>query len=169
VTALSGNAESIPMGDSSVDVVTVGQAYHWFDQSRANPEVARVLVDGGHLLMLWNHETPVPWVVAAERIMGRQVSPRDWVDHRQTWADRFTPDPFFSTLELISGAMTVSTTKAELLARCESFSSLSVRPPAERVPILAEIEALVADFPDPFDVDYATEAYWCRKLPLPGS
>ena len=44
-----------------------------------------------------------------------------------------------------------------------------VKPVAERAPVLEEVAALVADFPDPFDVDFTTEAYWCRKLPLSAS
>ena len=36
----------------AVDVVTVGQAYHWFDQDRANPEIWRILADGGHVIAL---------------------------------------------------------------------------------------------------------------------
>jgi SAM-dependent methyltransferase len=58
-----GAAEDIPLPDSSVDAVLVGQAWHWFDHDRALPEIARVLRSGGVLAVLWNNEDRrVDWV-----------------------------------------------------------------------------------------------------------
>lgn len=44
-----GVAEAIPLADASVDAVTVGHAFHWFDRSRALAEIRRVLRPGGGL------------------------------------------------------------------------------------------------------------------------
>lgn len=162
-----GTAESIPLPDASVDVVMVGQAYHWFDQDKANPEIARVLVDGGHLVALWSDEVHVPWVERLIEIMS--VDAERWDRSEDWWTKDFQAAPWFTEPVRRDGAMTVVTTKDGLLARMESHSTLSVIPPAERAPILAQVAELVADFPDPFDVDYTTEAYWCRKLPLSAS
>lgn len=46
-----GHAEAIPLPDAAVDLVLVGSAVHWFDLSRARPEIARVLRPGGTLLV----------------------------------------------------------------------------------------------------------------------
>lgn len=46
----AGTAEAIPLPDASVDVVTVAQAWHWFDEPAAAAEVARVLRPGGFFL-----------------------------------------------------------------------------------------------------------------------
>ena len=48
-------AEASGLEDSSVDLVTVGQALHWFDHPRFFAEVRRVLVDGG-VLAVWCYE-----------------------------------------------------------------------------------------------------------------
>jgi SAM-dependent methyltransferase len=40
--ALAGSAERLPLEDASVDAVTVGAAFHWFDQDLALAEIARV-------------------------------------------------------------------------------------------------------------------------------
>ena len=52
--ALDGTAEAMPLPDDSADVVTVGQAFHWFDGPVALAEIERVLRPGGALALVWN-------------------------------------------------------------------------------------------------------------------
>lgn len=52
--ALAGAAEAIPLPDGSVDAVTVGQAFHWFEPKEAFAEMRRVLRPGGGIALLWN-------------------------------------------------------------------------------------------------------------------
>jgi SAM-dependent methyltransferase len=54
VVALAGTAERIPITDSFVDAVTVGQAFHWFDAEQALREIDRVLSPGGGVALIWN-------------------------------------------------------------------------------------------------------------------
>jgi SAM-dependent methyltransferase len=53
-TALAASAESIPLPDGAVNLITVGQALHWFDVARARAEFARILAPPGHLAVIWN-------------------------------------------------------------------------------------------------------------------
>ena len=43
----AGTAEETGVGSGSADVVTAGQAMHWFDPEHALPEIARILRPGG--------------------------------------------------------------------------------------------------------------------------
>jgi ubiquinone/menaquinone biosynthesis C-methylase UbiE len=53
-SSIAGSAESTTLGDSSVDFVTAGQAFHWFEQIAACREFARILKPHGWVVVLWN-------------------------------------------------------------------------------------------------------------------
>lgn len=68
---LDGSAEQIPLGDASVDAVTVGSAFHWFDQPVALAEIRRVLRAPGVLGVLGNgFDTSPEWVARVREILG---------------------------------------------------------------------------------------------------
>lgn len=70
VTALLGTAEATGLPDSSFDVVTVAQAWHWCDPLRSSTEISRILRPHGVLGLVWNQlDTSVPWVHRLSRIM----------------------------------------------------------------------------------------------------
>ena len=63
VEVLAGRAEQIPAASSSVDVVIAQSAWHWVDEARAIPEVARVLRPGGRLSLVWTGpDRSVDWM-----------------------------------------------------------------------------------------------------------
>ncbi|MFN3707246.1 class I SAM-dependent methyltransferase [Microcella sp.] len=69
VDCRSGSAEDLPIEDEVFDLITVAQAFHWFDADAACAEFRRVLIPGGRLGLLWN--TPDPtcvWDVEAYKI-----------------------------------------------------------------------------------------------------
>jgi SAM-dependent methyltransferase len=47
----AGRAEALAEPDASLDLVTAGQCWHWFERPRAAAEAARVLVPGGRLVI----------------------------------------------------------------------------------------------------------------------
>lgn len=47
VRVVAGTAEATGLPDACADIVTAGQALHWFDPARTYPEIARVLRPGG--------------------------------------------------------------------------------------------------------------------------
>ncbi|MBE3088381.1 MAG: methyltransferase domain-containing protein [Chloroflexi bacterium] len=52
--SIAGTAEQTRLLPQSVDIITVGQALHWFDLERAKREFDRILKPGGWLALLWN-------------------------------------------------------------------------------------------------------------------
>ena len=58
-----GTAEQVPLDTASVDLVAMGQAWHWVDPVDASREIARVLKPGGVLGLIWNvRNERVAWV-----------------------------------------------------------------------------------------------------------
>jgi len=88
----AGSAEQIPLPDHSVDAVLVAQAWHWVDRGRAVPEVARALVPGGRLGLVWNiRDEREDWVAELGRIL------HDPGDHHR--GDRGIVGPPFGPVE----------------------------------------------------------------------
>jgi len=52
--SVNGSAEAIPLESDSVDLVTVAQAFHWFDVDRARAEFLRILTLQGQVAVIWN-------------------------------------------------------------------------------------------------------------------
>jgi SAM-dependent methyltransferase len=70
--AVAGSAESIPLPDESVDVVTAGAAFHWFRTHEALAEMHRVLRVGGGVALLWNEwDDEDPFVRGLNEILTR--------------------------------------------------------------------------------------------------
>jgi SAM-dependent methyltransferase len=52
--SVNGSAETTTLPDASVDFVTAGQAFHWFDAVAARREFRRILRSPGWVAILWN-------------------------------------------------------------------------------------------------------------------
>ena len=52
--SVDGTAESTTLEPVSVDFVTAGQAFHWFDVTKAKAEARRILKPEGWCVLVWN-------------------------------------------------------------------------------------------------------------------
>lgn len=71
VARMAGRAEALPLREGSLDLVTAGQCWHWFDRPRAAAEARRVLRPGGALVVAHYDWLPRPGnvVEAMERLV----------------------------------------------------------------------------------------------------
>jgi SAM-dependent methyltransferase len=160
---IAGTAEHIPLDDRSVDAVLVAQAWHWIDAELALPEVARVLVPGGWLGLLWNiRDDSHDWVAELSRIM-----------HRHGDDDNDDPHPLvgppFGPLERHDVAWGYRLAPEALLDMVSSRSYVITLPPDERTAVLAEVRQLLARHPylagrQELELPYVTKCFRARLL-----
>jgi SAM-dependent methyltransferase len=152
-TALSGGAEDIPLPDASVDAVVAGQAFHWFDQERALPEIARVLRPGGSLAALWNTDDDrIGWVAELGRIASSRVSFIDWDTDR-----RIDPHPAYSPLERADFPNHQRRTVDSLIATVATHSHILVLEPAQQAEVLGQVRQLLQSRPETTDGEFDLE------------
>jgi len=161
VEALRGAAEAIPLGDDSVDAITVGQAFHWFRHDEAVPELHRVLRPGGSVALIWNsrdQERPLqrelselirPLMPPARPPVGHSVKALDESDlfgpvERRTF-------PFLQQLDA-----------DRLVDRIASVSFVAAAPADARAELERRLRDIVAAEGGSVEFAYLTEVYVSR-------
>lgn len=69
--SVEGTAEETGLPGSHVALVTVGQAFHWFDVEGARREFGRILAPGGYAALVWNRRKTdaTPFLRDYERLL----------------------------------------------------------------------------------------------------
>ena len=159
-SARQASAEEIPANDRSVDVVVVGQAFHWFDHDRALPEIARILKRGGHLAIVHNErDQRIPWVRRLADILGRQdldFTP-DALVHSDLFG--FVEDKAFKHWQDVH--------RESILDLAASQSNIASLDPDAREAKLAEVRAFYDDYGrgmDGMQIPYVTKVFRAKVV-----
>jgi ubiquinone/menaquinone biosynthesis C-methylase UbiE len=72
-SSIEGSAEATTLDDSSIDFVTAGQSFHWFEPDAARREFVRILKPSGWMVIAWNDRRmeEAPFTRAYENILER--------------------------------------------------------------------------------------------------
>jgi SAM-dependent methyltransferase len=161
VHALAGSAETIPLPDASADVVTSAQAFHWFDHTRALPEIARVLRPRGRLALVWNsRDDRDPWMARLSAIIGNEIV--------QEWdvLPVIQQGGLFGPVERASFAFDQVLDRDGLLDLVLSRSYLAKLSPPDREPVLDAVGALYDETAgtDGVRLAYTTECFRADRV-----
>lgn len=159
---MDGTAEAIPLPDGTVDVVTVAQAFHWFDGPRALQEIHRVLRPGGALALIWNRwlkDDPVNRAAEALIAPHRRDTPSY---HSNEWRAAFSHSAGrFGTLEEHRFANRQTLDRQGMADRVGSISFIACLPAAQREEVIGAARGLVGE--DSVTVSYRTEVQVCFR------
>lgn len=156
VTVLDGTAEAIPLADESVDVVTVAQAFHWFDEVAAMAEIRRVLAPGGGLAVVFNERDETePWIAALSKVVR-------WHQHRISQYQAIDWGEVIGAEGEAALSWEQPMTRRMLEARVRSISYVALMDEAEQRRLVTQTLALVDGFAEPFPMPYITRMWWGR-------
>jgi len=156
VEAIVVGAENIPLSNSSVDAVTVAQAFHWFDRDAACAEISRVLVPGGVLGLLWNRANrSCSWDLACSRIVHPAYRNDDDELPPAPEPDELPGFAFSHHAEIVWSARI---SRVDYLARWLTVSSFLVADGPTRAAMLQALEQVL-------DTDAATAGRESFELP----
>lgn len=156
---VDGTAEDLPFPDGAADLVTVAQAFHWFDLDRALPELHRVLRPGGQLALVWNmRDLNDPLQRAVEDLLAPL---RDEVPGQQlgSWREPLERSPLFGTGGTREFRYEQRLTADDLCGRVASTSFVAAMRPVEREELLVRVRALAHGLDEPFAFPYKSEVH----------
>lgn len=161
--AVAGVAEALPIRSASVDLVTVGQAFHWFDAPVALAEIGRVLKLGGTMALLWNErDERVPWVAAMSAAI-RARDPGDAYDKNEDWPGTIAASGLFAEVETFEAELAHEVDADLVVDRALSTSYVAAADEATQAELAADVRAIVGDLPARFHFPHVTIMFMCRR------
>ena len=93
--SIDGSAEATTLNNDSVDLVIVGQAFHWFDQTASKVEFQRILKPGKSVALIWNERAHKGTAFQAgyEELLKHFCNDYNQVDYKRV--DRESLERFF--------------------------------------------------------------------------
>lgn len=95
--AVDGRADATTLADGSIGLVSVAQAFHWFDPAATRREFHRILRTGGMAAIYWNSRrlTGTPFLVGYEALL--QTYGTDYTSVAERYADEPRMREWFGT------------------------------------------------------------------------
>jgi SAM-dependent methyltransferase len=164
--SVAGRAEATTLPSASIDLITAGQAFHWFEPAPTRAEFTRILRPGGWVALVWNERLTetTPFLRAYEDLLVRYATDYDRVDHRLV-ADDPAIAAFFQTP--VSKHTLPNQQRFDLEGVRGRLLSSSYAPEADHpnyAPMLTELERLFAQHAQEGVVvfEYLTLVYLAR-------
>lgn len=165
VELLDGVAEEIPLENASIDAVTVGQAFHWFEGDRALAEIHRITRPGSRLAVVYNRRVlEHPLQAALEAILEplRAQTPA----HRSgQWLEAFVRTRLWTPVEEDELAHAQLLDRQGVVARVASTSFIATLPAEQRDDVLGQVRGLVKARSEPIELPYVCELFVWQRVP----
>ncbi|MGB7922366.1 MAG: class I SAM-dependent methyltransferase [Pyrinomonadaceae bacterium] len=165
-SSVAGSAESTTLADRSVDFVTAGQAFHWFDLQKSREEFLRILRPDGWTVLVWNNRRPdtTPFLRAYESFLYSCGIDYKEVNHRnvdEKVLSRFFGDGSYQ-LKVFDNVQVFDYEGLKGRVLSSSYMPMEGHPKYE--PMIAELEKIFHQHQTDgkVTVEYDTEMYYGR-------
>lgn len=168
-TSVAGTAEATTLPDHSVELITAGQAFHWFDRARTRREFLRILKPGGYVALIWNDRKTdsTPFLKAYEQLL--QTFARDYANVDHKLIDAKVIGSFFGACKFGQASFPNRQTFdfEGLRGRLESSSYAPEAGHSKHAPMLKNLQAIfdAYQFDGKVTFEYDTVVYFGRLDP----
>lgn len=141
--SVAGSAEATGLAPASIDLAIAFQAFHWFDVAKTRDELARILVPGGSIALVWNARRAggTPFLEAYEALLLAYGTDYRDVGHRGLPRERLAAlfgGPFAHRRFVNHQDLDLDGLRARLLS--SSYVPAAGHP--DHAPMLAELERI---------------------------
>lgn len=143
IEVIEGTAESMALGDGSVDAVVAAQAFHWFATAKALDEIHRVLRPGGGLGLIWNRRDLRDPLQAALDAIVRPHRGEAPAHERDRWRDVVYGNRQFEPLAERQFSFEQPVDQEGAVDRVVSTSFIASMEDGARARIIAQVRGLV--------------------------
>jgi SAM-dependent methyltransferase len=162
--SINGSAESTTLDDASVNFVTAGQAFHWFDQNAARSEFVRILKPAAWVVVIWNERLTdtTPFLRDYESLLRKfgtdYASVKESYPSEQHMRDFFGPNAYASrTLPNLQ-----ELDFAGVAGRLRSSSFIPAADHSDFAPMMEELKRIFTEYnqEDRVRLEYSTHIYF---------
>lgn len=130
--SIDGKAEDTGLRDASVDLITVAQAFHWFEIESCRSEFRRIMKPEGRVALLWNFRNPEGEGFTADYERLLLEFSLDYTAVRESYPTRDSLIPFFGSSAFEHSAIpnpeTFDLERAKRLLNSSSFMPAADHP-----------------------------------------
>ncbi|MFT3935825.1 MAG: class I SAM-dependent methyltransferase [Chitinophagaceae bacterium] len=161
--SIDGTAEQTNLPNNSVDLITVAQAFHWFDLPVVKKEFQRILKPNGYVLLAWNIlQSNTPFLKAYALLKEKYEEQDAHPDH----ADSIMINHFFAPQPVIKQEIeNVQWRDADGLKGLLLSSSKIPQPQDERyASMMNELQQIIEKYAvnGKFELIYSTKLYLAK-------
>lgn len=166
VEVIDGTAEAIPLPDACADVLTCGQAIHWFATPVALAEIARVIRPGGEFVLAQNrHDVTNPVQRRLAEIRREAEAEATEPTPGPDWKDVVFADPHFAPIGEVTLRGEHFVDREGVIGRVRSSSPVARLPEARRAELIESLEVLIET--DVVDLTPLTDVIALRRVEHP--